>query len=212
MFFVKNQLLNSKKTQDLFNSKLQNPLLSIEPFDQCKLFTIDHNYVDTNTELKNEKLLDQYIFKDESVWTIVKYHNNNKGFTLSPGDYIKLGRARFKYVESSLISPSKTMKKSISEQTLDSPQNRQNSSNFNFCCRICLSEAYENDDIDNPYLSPCKCSGSMRHIHWKCLHKWMKSKSQVNDETHCLTFLWKNFKCELCKEVIPCKNTILYTL
>lgn len=33
-------------------------------------------------------------------------------------------------------------------------------------CRICLMEESE---VDNPLFAPCKCSGSMRHIHHGCL-------------------------------------------
>ena len=33
-------------------------------------------------------------------------------------------------------------------------------------CRICLDDA-ETDD--NPFITPCKCSGSMKFIHLECL-------------------------------------------
>lgn len=36
-------------------------------------------------------------------------------------------------------------------------------------CRICL------DDIEteeNPFITPCKCSGSMKFIHLLCLREW----------------------------------------
>ena len=32
-------------------------------------------------------------------------------------------------------------------------------------CRICLSE----DEPGNPIISPCKCIGSVRYIHLKCI-------------------------------------------
>ena len=40
-------------------------------------------------------------------------------------------------------------------------------------CRICLDEF---DDEFNPFITPCKCSGSMKFIHLKCLRKWLDSK------------------------------------
>lgn len=40
-------------------------------------------------------------------------------------------------------------------------------------CRICLMEENE---IDNPLFAPCKCSGSMRHIHHGCLKTWFHNK------------------------------------
>ena len=40
-------------------------------------------------------------------------------------------------------------------------------------CRICLDDTQEED---NPFIIPCKCSGSMRFIHLKCLREWLDSK------------------------------------
>ena len=34
-------------------------------------------------------------------------------------------------------------------------------------CRICFSE--EQDEVDNPLISPCKCAGSMASVHLGCL-------------------------------------------
>jgi hypothetical protein len=36
-------------------------------------------------------------------------------------------------------------------------------------CRFCLSSEAE---IDNPMLTPCNCSGSVAHVHLKCIHRW----------------------------------------
>ncbi|XP_067672437.1 E3 ubiquitin-protein ligase MARCHF1-like [Haliotis asinina] len=48
-------------------------------------------------------------------------------------------------------------------------------------CRICHCEAEPN----NPLISPCLCSGSLKFVHSSCLQKWIKSSE-------------KNV-CELCK-------------
>ena len=36
-----------------------------------------------------------------------------------------------------------------------------------YTCRICLDDEY--DAETNPLLTPCKCSGTMKYIHIKCL-------------------------------------------
>lgn len=36
----------------------------------------------------------------------------------------------------------------------------------NVSCRICLSKL---STVDNPFISPCKCIGSVKFIHLKCL-------------------------------------------
>lgn len=40
-------------------------------------------------------------------------------------------------------------------------------------CRICLGEENE---AKNPLISPCLCSGSMKHIHVDCLKHWLNQK------------------------------------
>ena len=36
-------------------------------------------------------------------------------------------------------------------------------------CRICLDDL---DDVNNPFITPCKCDGSMKFIHLNCLREW----------------------------------------
>lgn len=55
-------------------------------------------------------------------------------------------------------------------------------------CRICHCEA----DIDNPLLSPCYCSGSLKYVHQSCLRQWLAASDTRS--------------CELCKF-----NFILHT-
>ena len=50
----------------------------------------------------------------------------------------------------------------------------------NQLCRICYSTSDE-----EPLITPCKCSGTMKYIHQSCLMTWLKSGSK---------------QCEVCKE------------
>jgi len=36
-------------------------------------------------------------------------------------------------------------------------------------CRICLDES---ETEENPFITPCKCAGSMKFIHLICLQEW----------------------------------------
>jgi E3 ubiquitin-protein ligase DOA10 len=67
-------------------------------------------------------------------------------------------------------------------------------------CRICLS-----DDIsaENPLISPCKCSGTMKMIHIECLRSWLNSKCSIKDNDSVKTYCWKAMECELCKHRLP---------
>jgi hypothetical protein len=59
----------------------------------------------------------------------------------------------------------------------------QNSKTFatdesEFNCKMCwgtLKEDIENGvtEDENPFISPCKCAGSMANVHLKCLRDWM---------------------------------------
>jgi E3 ubiquitin-protein ligase DOA10 len=64
-------------------------------------------------------------------------------------------------------------------------------------CRICLEEY-------GPFIIPCKCDGTMKHVHENCLKKWAeeKLKKQVkNDEQKAKAKLSNihGIECELCK-------------
>ena len=92
----------------------------------------------------------------------------------------------------------------------DSVQNifkEENDSNYNFLekcaedksCRICLRDSIDNEIEENPLISPCNCIGSMKHIHYFCLKKWIMSKINMNSNDAVISILWEYFKCELCK-------------
>ena len=50
-------------------------------------------------------------------------------------------------------------------ENIDGMKSNMSESNKTMC-RICFSDECEKD---NPLISPCKCSGSMSHVHIKCL-------------------------------------------
>lgn len=47
--------------------------------------------------------------------------------------------------------------------------NMKNSLESGKACRICLDDTEEDS---NPFITPCKCSGSMKFIHINCLREW----------------------------------------
>ena len=70
-------------------------------------------------------------------------------------------------------------------------------------CRICYGE----DDLENnnPLIQPCKCSGTMKFIHYQCLKKWINTHSfiKIDNNDFCSIFIIKNIQCELCKSKYP---------
>jgi len=71
-------------------------------------------------------------------------------------------------------------------------------------------EKVKNPEEDNPFISPCRCSGTMKFIHVKCLQFWLASKIQIKQSSDCCKSLsWKNIECELCKFEFPSKLSII---
>jgi E3 ubiquitin-protein ligase DOA10 len=64
-------------------------------------------------------------------------------------------------------------------------------------CRICLDEE---DTPENPFITPCKCDGSMKFIHLTCLREWLDSKRVQQKLEGVYSYYWEELSCELCKE------------
>ena len=69
-------------------------------------------------------------------------------------------------------------------------------------CRICYLEE-ENQNL-NPLIKPCKCSGSMKYIHYECLLHWLRTKLIMTKRTIVDNGFFDMYKsdlieCELCK-------------
>jgi len=64
-------------------------------------------------------------------------------------------------------------------------------------CRICLDEA---DSPENPFITPCKCDGSMKYIHLTCLREWLDSKRVSQKLEGVYSYYWEELSCELCKD------------
>ena len=79
-------------------------------------------------------------------------------------------------------------------------------------CRICWGVDGETPDGQplkpgeiNPLISPCKCTGTMGHIHLKCLRGWLQTKRTKKEHRKQVVFKFKKLDCELCKTAFPFK-------
>ena len=73
-------------------------------------------------------------------------------------------------------------------------------------CRICYMG--EIDKKNNPLIKPCKCSGSMKYIHYECLLHWLNSKVLIskniyNNNGFFSIYSLDLIECELCKNHLP---------
>ncbi|XP_073503184.1 E3 ubiquitin-protein ligase MARCHF7 isoform X2 [Phyllobates terribilis] len=58
-------------------------------------------------------------------------------------------------------------------------------------CRICQTGVAT---PTNPFIEPCKCSGSLQYVHQDCMKKWLHAKIQSGSNLETIS------TCELCKE------------
>ena len=78
-------------------------------------------------------------------------------------------------------------------------------SELKYNCRICYR--YDSD-INDPLISPCKCSGSMSYIHYKCLKSCIDAKLHKKKEENYIFYSWKSFNCEIC--LFPYPKVIIF--
>ena len=64
-------------------------------------------------------------------------------------------------------------------------------------CRICRSTDYTED---NPLISPCKCSGSIKYIHIECIRAWYETKMTRYENNSTISYTIKGLKCEICQQ------------
>jgi len=162
---------------------------------------------------------------NDNVWLVVKSvipsNVHYRGHALNEGDIIKLGKVKLRVREiktsfNNLNNESQSLKNVeyiLKEEKNEFKSKDQIYPNFiqkhnietlpkgqEFTCRICLESDY---DEKNPFIAPCSCSGSVKHIHLDCLKQWIESKRFHKVDVSCETYMWKDLECELCHNSLP---------
>ena len=76
-------------------------------------------------------------------------------------------------------------------------------------CKICWGN--ENSS-ENPLLSTCKCTGSVRFIHFYCLKTWLNTNIAKKETDNVISMVWKTVECEICKKPYPCKKIFVVVM
>lgn len=71
----------------------------------------------------------------------------------------------------------------------------------NDLCRICFMST---SSSENPLFAPCKCTGTVKFIHFRCLKSWLNLKLDTQQLPQLKSYYWKSFDCEICKTIYPC--------
>jgi hypothetical protein len=212
-------LKNHKEIIYQSNNKITNEYIStISLKDDEYNFKIDERYESPCD--RSERTL------DEKLWIVIKSTNfdDEKGYRLREGNIIKLGKLMFKVKELKSDGKKSTQmikiinrEKNMGELPSNNIQNSIIRGNIELedihkqvvnkkkaspsPCRICLMD---DNELDNPLITPCNCIGSCRFIHLRCIREWLNSKISVKIFNFISVISLKNnFECEICKAELP---------
>lgn len=95
---------------------------------------------------------------------------NQRGYTLTPGDVIKLGRIEYRVIETQVGTNNLSVKKvaeSYKDESFFDANKQPLPEGKDVCCRYCLSEdCAPKGTVDNVMLYPCKCTGASNGVHF----------------------------------------------
>jgi len=136
---------------------------------------------------------------------------SQRGFSLSPGNVIKLGRMEYRVTEIQTGHDESTVKKIEDYSMLpsdnlfdaDSQVEIENEPGQEKVCKYCLLDNVSEDPLENKMLYPCKCSGSSAGVHFICLKNWIQYKILAKNNQNVATYQWKKLECEICLEPFP---------
>jgi len=136
------------------------------------------------------------------LWLVVR-EPAAKAHRLSEGDVIKLGRFKFRVRQ--LVAPEQSsvmpeLRLEDSGAVCPVPRVRERAADADEAlCRICLLEG---DTPEDPLIAPCRCQGSIEHVHLGCLRHWIRGRLNLSDAPSG-SYFFRALGCELCKATYP---------
>lgn len=191
-------------TNSILVGKVQNKLL----------FSIQYNCTD-EAFIINSGFAYKSIFGYETVERLYKVIEPEENEEFRIGDVLKIGRVRLKILKIPIaISKDDAhdiIKEDINNFTSIFTNNASDTISENHDsdnetkCRVCLSS---HSLFDDPLISPCNCSGSVGHIHFKCLKLSLKLNMFITSLNFTTYYMLKSMCCEICKMRYPSKILI----
>ena len=137
---------------------------------------------------------------------------SQRGYSLQPGDIMKLGRIEYRVLEISTRSqvlannkvaddimslmPSLVFDGDAGAETEAPPKTEEH------VCKYCLMENVSEDPLLNLMLFICKCKEG---VHYQCLKNWMQYKIVTKASANIVSYQWKKLDCEICLTPWPRK-------
>jgi len=143
---------------------------------------------------------------NDKLWTVVSSKSDvatQKEYKLSRGDILKLGRVQVKVRDLRIAdspnesdhAPQPQEEGPVDIKICDETPNEKED-----VCRICFSNL---NHRENPMVSACCCTGSMKFMHVECIKSWLNSKLVVTKTPRLSSYNWRSFECEICKTAYP---------
>lgn len=202
-----------KFTTNFLISKRGTALVCVQANEKEKLGKNDRLIatVSLNEGIYMLKILKSMLNSYSDTFWMVINSSSISSYQLSQGDIIKVGSLHFrinrmkgfhssKQLESHSIKASFMSKGGLGKTFQDTPVDISNSSYTEFFCRICRETE---DSSDDPFISPCACSGTMGYMHYQCFSEWVLSKLHVEKYDFHQVVTWDGITCEACKTEIP---------
>jgi len=132
-----------------------------------------------------------------------------RGYSLSPGDIVKLGRVEYKVSEMQIGNdPTTSMQNENnnnlpSDMLFDANNQTPQPTDQELLCKYCLMDKISDNELENLMLYPCKCSGSSAGVHFGCLRNWVQYKIIAKHSNNVANYHWKKLECEICLEPLP---------
>ena len=132
-----------------------------------------------------------------------------RGYSLSPGDVVKLGRVEYKVSEMQVGNDPATARVLENSTTLapdmifDANNQTPQPVDEEKVCKYCLMDKISDNELENLMLDPCKCSGSSAGVHYGCLRNWVQYKIIAKHSQNVANYHWKKLECEICLEPLP---------
>ncbi|OMJ89924.1 hypothetical protein SteCoe_7812 [Stentor coeruleus] len=202
-----------KYTTDFLISKKGTALVCVQANEKEKLGKNDRLIatVSLNEGIYMMKILKSMLNSYSDTFWMVINSSSISSYQLSQGDIIKVGSSHFrvnrmkgfhssKQLEKQSIKASFISKGGLGKTFQDIPIDLSNSSYTELFCRVCRETE---DSFDDPFISPCACSGTMGYMHYRCFSEWVLSKLHVEKLEFHQIITWDGIICESCRTEIP---------
>lgn len=203
----------SNMPKEMVKMTSRNTINKLDSFDAQKDPIVHILYKEGHYWIYNKAFYnkdDDFISNPEKlIWYTVRDYRNSAsslGYKLKTGDILKFGRARLRVTEISIGDGASNLDTRIKggevNEEIALPDGflpGEADMSETMACRICFSAA----ESDNQLISPCKCSGSLKFIHYKWLKNWLESKRTIKSTETTISYHWKSLEWELCKTIYP---------